>query len=198
MNKLYRLFLGIVVLSAVLISGCTGSNTDKSAETDPGTEEVSVPPAEEKPSAEETSAVELTFEGTDMEGNTVSSAVLSQSKLTMINVWATFCGPCLREMPYLGELASEYDAEEFQIIGIVSDVLEGEDQSEAERLIRQTGANYTHLLLNESIYYALLTDVTQVPTTFFVDEGGTILGVDVGAKEKSAWEEIINGFLEEP
>ena len=42
----------------------------------------------------------------------------------------------------LGELAAEYDAVEFQLIGIASDVMEGTDQSQAEHLIQQTGANY--------------------------------------------------------
>jgi len=115
----------------------------------------------------------------------------------MVNVWATYCNPCLSEMPGLGELAAEYDAEKFQIIGIVSDVLEGEDQELAESLIEETGADYTHLLLNESLYYALLTDVSAVPTTFFIDENGTVLDTVVGAMEKPAWEEMINGLLEE-
>ena len=166
MSKRYKVFWGILALSAVLLAGCAKDNGDK------------------------------LFEGTDMAGNAVSSDILSQSKLTMINVWATYCGPCLREMPGLGELASEYDAKQFQLIGIVSDVLEGEDQSYAESLIQQTGANYTHLLLNESIYYGLLTDVTGVPTTFFFDKNGTLLDTVVGAMEKSAWEEKINGLLE--
>lgn len=166
MRKRYKALWGILVLSAVLLAGCAKDNGDQ------------------------------LFEGTDMAGNAVSSDILSQSELTMINVWATYCGPCLREMPGLGELAAEYDAKQFQLIGIVSDVLEGEDQSYAETLVQRTGANYTHLLLNESIYYALLTDVTAVPTTFFVDKNGTVLDTVVGAMEKSAWEEKINGLLE--
>ncbi len=115
----------------------------------------------------------------------------------MINVWATYCNPCLREMLDLGELAAEYNPAELQLIGIVSDVMEGEDQALAEVQVQQTGANYTHLLLNESIYHALLTDVSAVPTTFFLNENGTPLGYVVGAKDKSTWEEIINGLLEE-
>ena len=202
MYKLYR--MGILVLLVLLLSGCTGDTAERNAENSPEAEPVSETPveaassAEPEPSSEpEPSAEPVTFEGVDMEGNAVSSDIFSHSKLTMVNVWATYCGPCLNEMPELGELSSEYDPEEFQIIGIISDVLEGEDQSYAESLIRQTGANYTHLLLNESIYYALLTDVTAVPTTFFLDTEGTVLGVAIGARDKTAWEEIINGLLEE-
>ena len=74
--------------------------------------------------------------------------------------------------------------------------MEGEDQSSVESLVAQTSANYTHLLLNESIYYGLLTDVSAVPTTFFLDENGIVLDTVIGAMEKSAWEAKINGLLE--
>ena len=93
-------------------------------------------------------------------------------------------------------MAAEYDGEEFQIIGIISDVLEGKDQSYAESLVQQTGANYPHLLLNESIYSALLTDVSAVPTTYFLDKNGIILDTVVGAMKKTDWEEKISGLLE--
>ncbi|MCM1342698.1 MAG: hypothetical protein NC305_05770 [Lachnospiraceae bacterium] len=67
----------------------------------------------------------------------------------------------------------------------------------ASGLIQQTGADYTHLLLNESVYYALLTDVSAVPTTFFIDENGVILDTVIGSMEKAAWEEKVNALLEE-
>ena len=190
MSKLYKLIFGLLVLSALLLSGCTQNGKGEAPENSPEPESVSEAPA--KPSAPP-----VTFEGTDLEGTSVSSEIFSQSKLTMVNVWATYCNPCLQEMPELGELAAEYDAEEFQIIGIVSDVIEGTDQTQAESLVQQTGANYPHLLLNESIYYALLTDMSGVPTTFFIDENGVVLGRVIGAKEESVWEEIINGLLAE-
>lgn len=190
MNKIYKLIFGILVLSTLLLSGCTGGSAGRTPKSSPEPEAVSEPPAEP-------SAAQAAFEGTDLDGNSVSSEIFSQSKLTMVNVWATYCNPCLREMPELGELAAEYDAAEFQLIGIVSDVMEGADQSQAEHLVQQTGANYPHLLLNESIYYALLTDVSGVPTTFFIDENGVVLGRVVGAKEKSVWKEIINELLAE-
>lgn len=192
MNKLRMALLIGSALFMLLLSGCAGESGNNVIESE------SVPPmkSESVPDAEQPTP-KIRFEGTDLEGNTVSSDIFSQSKLTMINVWATYCNPCLREMPDLGKLTAEYDPAEFQLIGIVSDVMEGEDQALAEIQVQQTGANYTHLLLNESIYHALLTDVSAVPTTFFLDENGTPLGYVVGAKDKSTWEEIINGLLEE-
>ena len=193
MCKMNKIYFSVFITLTALLSGCTKENADISAGSAPASE------AAESESAPETEQSDLAidFEGTDIEGNVVTSAVFSQSKLTMVNVWATYCNPCLSEMPGLGELADEFDAEEFQIIGIISDVVEGEEQELAEDLIDHTQAGYTHLLLNESIYNALLTDVAAVPTTFFIDENGVVLDTVIGAMEKSAWEEKINALLEE-
>ena len=184
MRKMNKISLSVFIILTVFLSGCTKDNTNIT------TERVSAPEPEQ-------SDLTINFEGTDIEGNVVTSEIFSQSKLTMVNVWATYCNPCLSEMPGLGELADEFDEEEFRIIGIISDVVEGEEQELAEDLIERTQAGYTHLLLNESIYNALLTDVAAVPTTFFVDENGVILDTVVGAMKKSAWEEKINALLEE-
>ena len=182
MRKMNKIYFSVFIILTALLSGCTKDNTNITAESAP----VSEP---------EQSDLAINFEGTDIEGNVVTSEIFSQSKLTMVNVWATYCNPCLSEMPGLGELAGEFDEEEFRIIGIISDVVEGEEQELAEDLIDRTQAGYTHLLLNESIYNALLTDVAAVPTTFFIDENGVVLDTVVGAMEKSAWEEKINELL---
>ena len=194
MRKFY-MFCLLSIAAFVLLGGC-GKTADPEKEESSFVQEA----ADTSSSGNGELSEGIVFEGRDMEGNVVSSSILSESKLTMVNVWATYCNPCLREMPGLGELAGEYDSDTFQIIGIISDVQEGADEKileYASDLIEQTGADYTHLLLNESIYYALLTDVTAVPTTFFIDENGVILDTVVGSMEKSAWEERINALLEE-
>lgn len=133
------------------------------------------------------------------EGEKMSSEVFANSRLTMVNVWATFCGPCINEMPDLGELATDYDASEFQLIGIVGDTMEGDDAmlSEAKAIIKETGANYPHLLLNEQLYMNLVGASDSVPTTYFFNQKGELLGYVVGAKSKEAWEGIVNELLEE-
>lgn len=198
MNKHFKILSRLFVLLAVLLCGCSSKNSQPPALTDPGTGTVSEPPTQSASSSgEEPAPIYITFEGTDLEGNTVSQEIFTQSKLTMVNVWATYCNPCLREMPGLGELAAEYDRSEFQIIGIVSDVWEGEDQALVESLVQETGAAYPHLLSNDSVSRAILSSVSGVPTTFFFDGEGAYLGGVVGSAEKSKWEEIVNELLEE-
>ncbi len=178
MRKMHTFCASLLTVSILLLSGCKDTALRENTGSSPAS---------------------IVFEAQDMEGNAVSSEIFSETKLTMVNVWATYCNPCLREMPGIGELAGEYASDEFQIVGVISDVLEGSDQRTldyAADLVEQTSADYTHLLLNESLYYALLTDVSAVPTTFFIDEDGVILDTVVGSMEKSAWEEKINELLE--
>ena len=201
MNKRHKILFGLLLLSLVLLCGCGGDSGKLPAGTAPETEptdESQETPAPEDSSPEgESEPIYITFEGTDLKGNPVSQEIFPQSRLTMVNVWATYCNPCLNEMPGLGELAAEHDGSEFQIIGIVNDVREGDDQTLVESLVQETGADYTHLLANDSIDQALLSSVSAVPTTFFFNQDGVYLGGVVGSAEKSDWEELIHGLLEE-
>lgn len=189
------------LLSAILLGGCAQGKggtiqTDEAAKAG----QADVAQRETSVALPDGLAGPADFEAHDMEGNAVSAEIFAQSKLTMVNVWATYCNPCLREMPALGELAQAYDSGDFQIIGIISDVPEDAPQEVidmAEELIGQTGAAYPHLLINESVYNALLTEVAAVPTTFFFDENGLLLDTVVGAMEKSSWEDKIDGLLAE-
>lgn len=201
-SKISKKYILPGILFMALLCGCSGKNAAEAPEPEAVEKAESQANEEEEISKEQGNENEnaVTFEGKDMEGNTISQTICENSKLTMINVWATYCNPCLNEMPELGELATEYDAKDFQLIGIISDVLEGQDEESiayAADLIEETGADYPHMLLNESLYYGLLQDVSAVPTTFFLNKKGEILDVVVGAMDKSRWEEKINGLLEE-
>lgn len=188
------------MLSVLCLAGCTGAagKNEKQAEK---TKDISEVQAESTAAGQgKALPIPVYFEGTDMNGNEVSSDIFKESKLTMINVWATYCSPCLNEMPELGELSEEYDAGDFQIIGVISDVQEGAEQETldfASELIEKTEAAYPHLLLNKSLYNSILEDVTAVPTTLFFNKSGTILETIVGSRDKEEWKEIIDGLLEE-
>ena len=152
--------------------------------------------SEEKNTAEEKYFV--TFEATTTEGEAWNSDKFANSKLTMINVWGTYCNPCLSEMPDLGELASEYDSTEFQIVGVISDVMEGDSADNidyAKELITETKADYPHLLLNESLYMSFVGAISAVPTTFFVRQDGSMVGYITGAMVKDDWKALIDDLL---
>jgi len=198
MKKRFFLILTCFLLLGA-VTGCSGKTESKA----PVAEETASPEAADDTAAENAGATDtdaVSFEASTLDKESVSSDIFGGSRLTMLNVWATYCNPCLNEMPELGELAKEYDPADFQLLGIISDVTKDSEENMltlAADLVDETGADYPHLLLNESLYYGLLQDVTAVPTTFFLNENGEILDTVVGAMDKAAWKEKIDELLEE-
>jgi len=183
----------------LLLSACSpdaGSQPDASSQPS-GSQSSSAAAEEKKP-------VLGDFTATDLEGNEVTQEIFSDKKLTMVNVWATFCDPCLRELPDLGELAQEYADQDFQIVGIVMDTLDrkGEisaDQVETARfIVEEAKADYTHLLPSDDLIESYLQYVTGVPTTFFVDSEGKQVGeTQQRYWDRESWVSIIESALEE-
>lgn len=152
---------------------------------------------ENKPIQEKGAPVLAAFTATDLAGNSVNESIFAGKKLTMVNIWATFCGPCIAEMPELAELNRSY-GEDFQVIGIVIDAGDRngnpipQQYADAFAIIGQTGADYRHLLPSPSLNKAYLEKVQAVPETIFVDETGHQVGQSyVGAKSLDSWKAII-------
>ena len=62
------------------------------------------------------------FKTYDIDGNVVTQDIFKDFDLTMINIWGTYCSPCIREMPDLGEIHDEYKDRKVNVVGIVIDV----------------------------------------------------------------------------
>lgn len=142
------------------------------------------------------------FTAQDLDGNPVDESIFADCDVTMINLWGTFCGPCLQEMPDLGEISDEYADKGFQIVGICTDAvnLDGEILEDvvetAKADAQETGADYLHIVPVGEIFTDLLPRVTGVPTTIFVDSKGQQIGLaDIGAKDKDAWIQVIEEKL---
>lgn len=161
--------------------------------------------AAQKDTSEETKDVSGTsswkFTAADLDGNEVTQDILKEQKLTMVNYWATFCGPCLREMPELGELNEEYADKGFQIVGVITDAYRDEEGDHnidaAQEVVEATEASYVHLPLTLELLGGPVGNVQVVPTTIFVDENGNQVGdIQVGSKSKETWAELIDAYLE--
>lgn len=142
------------------------------------------------------------FTAQDLDGDPVDESIFEGYDATMINLWGTFCGPCLQEMPDLGELADEYADKGVQIVGICTDAVNGDGEvlpdvvETAKEDIEDTGADYLHIVPTGEIFTDLLPRVSGVPTTIFVDAKGQQIGLaDMGAKDKDTWIQVIEEKL---
>lgn len=176
----------------------TGGNITDSNAADDNTNE---PTVQQENEAGATSFGE--FETVDVEGNTVDHTAFQGKKLTMVNVWATFCSPCINEMPDLEKISKEYADKGFQIVGVVLDVTQNSDGSynqelltQAEAVIEQTGVTYLNLLMSDDLMNTELGELYSIPTTYFLDENGKQLGESyLGSRSYEDWCQLIDDYL---
>lgn len=142
------------------------------------------------------------FKGQTLDGESVDGEIFKNAKLTVVNVWGTFCSPCIGELPHLGEIAKEYKKKDVQIIGLVGDAysqsmtVDDAVVDDAKSIIKDTNADYLHVIPDIELYRELLTNMTAFPTTYFIDSDGNYVGkAVVGAMDKAGWEEKIDAVL---
>lgn len=127
----------------------------------------------------------IIFTAKDLDGKEITSEqVFKDNKITMVNVWATYCPPCINEMPMLETLNKNFSKKGYGLIGIIAD---GETKNnDAKEIIKATGVTYLNVCLNPDL--DKLLEVQVVPTTFFVDKKGNILGDPLyGARNESQY-----------
>jgi thiol-disulfide isomerase/thioredoxin len=136
------------------------------------------------------------FSASDLNGHIIDNSFFANQRLTMVNVWGTFCGPCIREMPDLAQLPGEYPSTDFAILGVIADTPDAANEATARQLTGSTDVTYTNVIPDRSIMTEMLADVSLVPTTFFVDRTGTVVGkILTGSHTKAEWMTIIQGML---
>lgn len=135
------------------------------------------------------------FSTTDMDGNKVTNDTFADYDLTVVNFWATYCNPCIDELPELTEWKKELP-DNVNLIGLLVDVDEkGSDQYKlAEKIIKETGADYQHLIATEE-FDDMISNLVGVPTTFFVDSTGKIIGEPFSGADVDAYKQTVEDYL---
>lgn len=135
------------------------------------------------------------FSTTDMDGNKVTNDTFADYDLTVVNFWATYCNPCIDELPELAEWKKELP-DNVNLIGLLVDVDEkGSDQYKlAEKIIKEAGADYQHLIATEE-FDDMISNLVGVPTTFFVDSTGKIIGEPFAGADVNAYKQTVEDYL---
>jgi len=133
----------------------------------------------------------LQFETQDLEGNACDSKELfALHDLTLVNIWATWCGPCIEEMPALEAIYEEGE------IGVVGIAVESEKQETAElaaEITAELGVTYPNLRPTQEMIQDFLADAAYLPTTIFVDSDGKVVGggLYIGGRGELEWRDTI-------
>lgn len=164
-------------------------------------------------SQEQEAPVLSDFEVEDLDGNLMNKEdVLGQNRLNMVNVWATWCGYCVEEIPSLEKLDEKYADQGFGVVGILTDGVDLENfdpQKEvidplpdnikqAKKIMKNGKADYPVILPDINLLYEVVGGINSYPTTFFTDRNGKLVGsVYAGMKSEAFWEQTIEELLAE-
>ena len=96
----------------------------------------------------------------------------------LINVWASWCGPCRQEMASLERLAWRSHRTPFNIIGISTD----DDAGAARRLLASTNATIAHFI-DRRLHWETLLGASRIPLTVLVDSGSRVVERIQGARQ---------------
>ncbi len=140
----------------------------------------------------------------DLSGKKVSLASY-KGKAVLVNFWATWCGPCKVETPWLIELRNKYAGQGFEILGIST---EGDDLKKDDKAgWAKDKAAIAKFVATEKVPYPILVDgdslsqayggLDAMPTSFFVDRKGTVVAAQMGLTSESDIEANIKKALGE-
>lgn len=209
--------LGAIFLTGLcclsVLSGCTSegqtNSQDQKAEemqtdsVDENGEDQAAEDADFSQDEAASSDTGLVFSMEDIEGETYTQEMFADYDLTMVNVFTTWCTPCINEIPDLEKLRNEMAGQGVNVVGIVLDAIDNygnTDENAVEKaklLAEQTGVTYPFLIPDENYLNGMLLGIQAVPTTFFVDKEGNIAGdAYTGSRSLDSWKAVVEKELE--
>ena len=119
-----------------------------------------------------------------------------QGKVVVLDFWATFCPPCLEEIPHLNELQTKYGAENLQIIGLHAG--DDEDLAKVPEFVKKLNIIYPIATPEDALLRFVFAAQDEIPQTAVFDRSGNLVekfvGFDMTVKNRldKAVENLVN------
>ena len=180
----------VVVITGLLLVGKKASKTPDPANPKVADSQGGLPPNSKDPAK---GTMAPTFELKSIPDGKVVPLTSLRGKAVMVNFWATWCGPCKLEMPWLVDLQKKYGPDGLQIVGVAMDDTAEKD---IDAFARKMGVNYIVLQGTEKVGDAY-GGVSGLPESFFLDRSGKIVDETVGLVSQSEIENNIKRSLQQ-
>ena len=189
------LILGMALMLAAGISACNASSKTSSSESTTTESKQADAKAEDSKQAESDKEDKKfpEFTAKTVSGEDISSDLFKDSKLTVVNVWGSWCGPCVQEIPELQKLYESMKDKDVNVIGLAQDA--GTDLDAVKEIIDKNKVTYQNIV-PEGATEDFVMSIMAFPTTFFVDSDRNIVGVIQGNRNLEAFTAAVEGVLE--
>ena len=143
--------------------------------------------------------------GTDLRTDKEVTLADYAGYVVVIDVWATWCGPCVRELPDMVEFQKEYADKKFTYIGLSAD--DPNDVEGVRKFVEEKGINYPILMVTPSMIEVLSEafgkPIRSIPTKIVLDRKGRIASVVVGSpmedpEMRQEYETMLKKLIAEP
>jgi thiol-disulfide isomerase/thioredoxin len=192
-------FLALILVFALGFAACgADKKADSGAAAGNSTEEA----------AEDTAAADsavgnvlLNAKTKDVNGGDFDVSANKGSVLTVFNVWATWCSPCIEELPSIEKVAKKYESKNVRVIGVLADGV-GDDGKidelsckEAKTLLADAKVSYPSIIPDEAMMNGLIASTQALPTTFIIGPNGELVDKIVGGMDYDAWDKAVGEAL---
>lgn len=184
----------LFLIAAVIFSGLTGCNTTKSAKQTENTSadsnqtvqtENTPSPENSKPKNSEYPLFPAALMKAEIKKIDNSTFKLEDKKgsVILLNLWATWCGPCRGEMPHLVEMEEKFKPNKFEVIGLN---IEDESVESINSFAAQMKLNYQQAYASSDMMkeFLAISKFQGIPQSFLIDREGRLRGVFLGGGPK--------------
>ena len=127
----------------------------------------------------------------DLDGREISSEQF-KGKVVVLDFWATWCGPCVEEIPGYIALQKKYGSRGLVMVGVS---LDRKGPAHVKQFARTNGMSYTLVMGDEAVVEAF-GSFQAIPTTFLISRDGRILNQKTGAMPSEEYEKLVKWALD--
>jgi thiol-disulfide isomerase/thioredoxin len=124
-----------------------------------------------------------------------------QGKVLVVDFWATYCPPCVRQVPRLAELSRKYRDKGLEVIGLTSD--DKADQEQVVEFLKKAGADYTVGYDNQWLSSAFLkgteddTGQPPIPQLFVISREGRVVDHFIGEDPQRGIQDVEQSVIQQ-